>query len=76
MAIENKVFSVVEDTGFGQLAAHLQPKLNVPRCYFAGVALPAVYDVVAAHSAFDLYQRKGRGSTLAVRLGGRMMRLP
>jgi len=50
MALDEQPFSVVEDQGFCQLIAHLEPRCVLPsRRYFADVSLPALYDAVAKH---------------------------
>lgn len=47
---DDQPFSVVEDKGFRQLIAHLEPRYTVPsRRYFSDVCLPALYDAVATH---------------------------
>ena len=45
MALDNQPFSMVEDDGFIDLMAHLQPQYLIPsRRYFADKMLPQVYE--------------------------------
>lgn len=50
IALDDQPFSVVEDPGFRELVAHLEPRYTLPsRRFFSDVSLPALYDVVASH---------------------------
>ena len=50
IALDDQPFSVVENTGFRNLIAHLEPRYTLPsRRFFLDVSLPALYDVVATH---------------------------
>ena len=45
MALDNQPFTMVEDDGFIELMAHLQPRYLLPsRRYFSDTMLPRVYD--------------------------------
>ena len=45
IALDNQPFSMVEDDGFIELMAHLQPRYMIPsRRYFSETMLPALYD--------------------------------
>ncbi|XP_067252965.1 zinc finger BED domain-containing protein 4-like [Chanodichthys erythropterus] len=49
IALDNQLFSVVEDVGFRRLMMHLEPRYAMPsRRYFSDVALPELQSVVAS----------------------------
>lgn len=51
MVFDEQPFSVVEDQGFCQVTAHLEPHYILRgHCFFADVSLPALYDEAATHS--------------------------
>ncbi len=58
-ASDNQPFSIVEDQGFIELIAHLEPHYLIPiRTYFTQDALPKLYSKVRGVIAEDLEQAK------------------
>ena len=61
MALDNQPFSIVEDDGFIDLMAHLQPQYMLPSCrYFSDTMLPQVYDSVKALVEKELVGPNGK----------------
>ena len=61
MALDNQPFSIVEDDGFIDLMAHLQPRYMLPsRRYFSDTMLPQVYDSVKALVEKELVGPNGK----------------
>lgn len=61
MALDNQPFSMVEDDGFIQLIAHLQPRYMLPsRRYFSDTMLPQVYDNIKALVESELSEPDGK----------------
>ena len=55
IAIDNQPFTIVEDQGFIELLAHLQPKYMIPsRRYFSEVMLPNAYEDVKSQISAEL----------------------
>lgn len=55
IAIDNQPFTIVEDQGFIELLAHLQPKYMIPsRRYFSEVMLPKAYEDVKSQISAEL----------------------
>jgi hypothetical protein len=61
MALDNQPFSMVEDDGFIELIAHLQPRYMLPsRRYFSDTMLPQVYDNIKALVESELSEPDGK----------------
>ena len=55
IAIDNQPFTIVENQGFIELLAHLQPKYMIPsRRYFSEVMLPKAYEDVKSQITAEL----------------------
>ena len=61
MALDNQPFSMVEDDGFIELMAHMQPRYMLPsRRYFSDTMLPQVYEKLKALVEQDLAEPNGK----------------
>lgn len=61
MALDNQPFSIVEDDGFIDLMAHLQPRYMLPsRRYFSDTMLPQAYDNIKTLVENELAEPDGK----------------